>query len=130
MTTTPTRRPFSIQIAEPAYQAFAYAAALIRLGYVFSPDFPVHITETGQALFTLILGEPGQAAVEKANGFIDLGNELEAAQYERDVQARAEVLLADYKRAEHEKQVAALKRQQAREIAALEKANAAALAAL
>jgi hypothetical protein len=128
--TTPTRRPFSIQIAEPAGPAFEYAAALVRLGYCFSPDFPVTITQTGQALFTMILATPQQSAVDKAYDFIELGNELENAAYERDVQARAEVLLADYKRVEHEKQIAALKRQQARDIAALEKANAAALAAL
>jgi hypothetical protein len=128
--TTPTRRPFSIQIAEPAYQAFAQAAALIRLGYVFSPDFPVHITETGQALFTLHLGQPDQASVDKANGFIDLGNQLDDAQYQRDVEARAKLLLDDYKREQAAAAIAALKVQQAKEIAALERSTAAAIAKL
>jgi hypothetical protein len=78
----------------------------------------------------MILATPSQSAVDKAYGFVELGNELENAAYERDVQARAEVLLADYKRQEAEKAVAALKAQQARELAAMQKAQAAELAKL
>jgi hypothetical protein len=128
--TAPARKPFSINFCEPAFPAFQQACALIRAGYVFAPDMPVELTPTGHAIFTLCLGTPDHNAVNKAQEATDHALRMEAAAYERDVQARAEVLLADYKRAELEKQVAALKAQQAREIAALEKATAAQIAKL
>jgi hypothetical protein len=128
--TAPARKPFSINVVEPAFPAFQQACALIRQGYVFSPDMPIELTPTGHAIFTLVLGTPDHNAVNKAQEATDHALAMEAAAYERDVQARAEVILADYKRAELEKQVAALKAQQAKEIAALEKATAAQIAKL
>lgn len=128
--TTPARKPFSINVIAPAYPAFQQACQHIREGYIFAPDIPVELTTTGQAIFTLILGTPDHNAVNKAQESTDHALAMEAAAYERDVQARAEVLLADYKKAELEKQVASMKAQQAREIAALEKATQAAIAKL
>ena len=128
--TTIARKPFSINVIAPAYPAFQQACQHIREGYVFAPDMPVELTPTGQAIFTLILGTPDHNAVNKAQESTEHALRLEAAAYEAAVQARAEVLLADYKKAELEKQVQALKAQQAREIAALEKATAAQIAKL
>lgn len=126
---TPTRKPFSIHIIEPAFPAFQQACVHIRNGYVFA-DLPIELTPTGHAVFTLVLGTPDHHAVNKADESTDHALAMEAAAYERDVQARAEALLADHKRQELEKQVQALKAQQAREIAALEKATAAQIAKL
>lgn len=128
--TTPARKPFSLQVIAPAYPAFQQACQHIRDGYIFAPDIPVELTPTGQAIFTLILGTPDHDAVNKAKESTDHALAMEAAAYERDVQARAEAILADYKRAELEKQVASLKAQQARELAAMQKAQAAELAKL
>jgi hypothetical protein len=127
---TPTKKPFSINVIQPAYPAFQQACALIRQGYIFAPDMPVELTPTGQAIFTLVLGTPDHNAVNNAQEATDHALRMEAAAYEAAVQARAETLLADYKKAELEKQVQALKAQQAREIAALEKATAAQIAKL
>ncbi len=128
--TTLARKPFSIQIVEPAYPAFQQACQLIREGYVFAPDMPVELTPTGHAIFTLVLGTPDHNAVNKANEATEHALAMEAAAYERDVQARAKTLLDDYKREQLEAQVAAMKAQQAKEVAALEKATAAAIAKL
>lgn len=125
----PARKPFSIQIIEPAVHAFQQACVHIRAGYVFA-DLPIELTPSGHAIFTLVLGTPDHHAVNKANESTADALAQEAAAYERDVQARAEALLADHKRKELEKQVAAMKAQQAKEIAALEKATAAAIAKL
>jgi hypothetical protein len=135
MTTTqtapeaPARKPFSIQIIEPAHHAFQQACVHIRAGYVFA-DLPIELTPSGHAIFTLVLGTPDHHAVNKANESTADALAMEAAAYEREVQARAEMILADYKKAELEKQVAALKAQQARDMAALEKATAAQIAKL
>jgi hypothetical protein len=118
----PARKPFSINVIEPAFPAFQQACALIRQGYVFSPDMPIELTPTGHAIFTLVLGTPDHNAVNKAQESVEHGLAMEAAQYERDVQARAETLLADYKRKELEKRIAAEVAAREKEIAALRKA--------
>lgn len=126
--TASARKPFSIQFVEPAFPAFQQACQLIRQGYIFAPDLPVELTPTGHAIFTLVLGTPDHHAVNKANEATEHALAMESAAYERDVQARAEMILADYKKSQLEAQVAAMKAQQAKEIAALEKATAAAIA--
>lgn len=123
-----TRKPFSIQIIEPAFPAFQQACQLIREGYIFAPDAPVELTATGHAIFTLVLGTPDHDAVNKANEAKEHAVAMEAAQRQRDVEARAKTMLEDYKREQLAVQVAAMKAQQAKDIAALEKATAAAIA--
>lgn len=125
---TPLRKPFHVQLIEPAFPAFQQACQLIREGYIFAPDMPVELTPTGHAILHLVLGTPDHNAVNKANEATNHALKMEAAQYERDVQARAKMLLDDYKKEQLEAQVAAMKAQQAKEIAALEKATAAAIA--
>ncbi|WP_020656565.1 hypothetical protein [Massilia niastensis] len=126
--TLPARKPFSIQIIEPAFPAFQQACALIRSGYVFAPDLPVELTPNGNAIFTLVLGTPDHNAVNKANEATEHALMLEASAYERAVEARAKMLLDDYKKEQLRLQVDAMKAQQAKDIAALEKATAAAIA--
>jgi hypothetical protein len=126
----PARKPFSVQIVEPAYPAFQQACALIRDGYIFAPDMPVELTPQGHAIFTLILGTPDAHAFTKAQEATDHALAMEAMQYRKDVEQAAKALLEQQKRDELAKQVAALKADQEKQMRDLEKATAAAIAAL
>lgn len=125
---TPMRKPFHVQLIEPAFPAFQQACQLIREGYIFAPDMPVELTPTGHAILHLVLGTPDHNAVNKANEATEHAAMLEASAYEQAVEARAKTLLDDYKKEQLRLQVEAMKAQQAKEIAALEKATAAAIA--
>ena len=122
--------PFHINICEPGVPAFQKASALIRLGYVFAADMPVHIMENGNAIFTLILGTPEHHTVTAANEAVSLGLMMQESAYEEAVQARAKMLLDDYKREQIAKQVKAEIAEHEKKIAEIKKAADAAAAKL
>ena len=122
--------PFHINICEPGVPAFQKASALIRLGYVFAADMPVHIMENGNAIFTLILGTPEHHTVTAANEAVSLGLMVQESAYEEAVQARAKMLLEEYKQDQIKKQVEAEIAGHKRKIAEIEKAAQAAAAKL
>jgi len=122
--------PFSINICEAGVPAFQKASALIRMGYVFSPDFPVHIMENGNAIFTLLLGTPEHHTVTAANEAVSHGIMMEESAYEQAVEARAKMLLEDYKREQIAKQVKAEIAEHEKKIAEIQKAANAAAAKL
>jgi len=122
--------PFHVNICEPGIPAFQRACALIRMGYVFAQDVPVQIMPNGNAIFTLLLGTPDHNAVNAANEATEHGLAMEAAQYQRDVEERAKMMLEDYKREQLQKQVSAEIADHKRKIAEIERAAAIAAAKL
>lgn len=122
--------PFNINVCEPGVPAFQKACALIRMGYVFAKDIPIEIMPNGNAIFTLLLGTPDHNAVNAANEATEHGLMLEAAAYQRDVEARAKMMLEDYKKEQLQKQVEAEIAEHRRKIAEIEKAAVAAAAKL
>lgn len=122
--------PFHLNICEPGIPAFQKASALIRMGYCFAPDIPVLLTDNGNAIFTLILATPEHHTVTAANEAVSVGILMEEAAYEQAVEARAKMLVEEYKREQIAKQVKAEIAEHEKKIAEIQKAAQAAAAKL
>lgn len=122
--------PFHINVCEPGIPAFQKATALIRMGYCFAPDIPVQLTQNGNAIFTLILGTPDHDTVNAANESVSVGIMMQESAYEQAVEARAKMLLEEYKQDQIKKQVEAEIAGHKRKIAEIQKAADAAAAKL
>lgn len=101
-----TTKPFSITIIAPAYPAFQEVCAHVRNGYVIDKDRAVEITQTGQAIIHLILGNPDETAIAQAKDSSELATQLQQAQWDREVKQAAKALIEQEKRTQLEKQVA------------------------
>jgi hypothetical protein len=94
------------------------------------PDLPVHFYENGNVQAILVLGNPTQAYIDAANASELTAREQEAADRQREIQAEARRIVEQEKRQALERQVEALKAEQAKAVRDLEKATAAAIAKL
>jgi len=129
-TTVAAIRPASIHVIGPAYPAWAEAAVHIRDGYIFHPDRQVQLFENGNASFYLILGNPGQIAVDMAKASMDQAVLIQQGEYEAAVKREAAILVERQRREELEKQVADAVAASERAIAKLRKEADAELAKL
>lgn len=123
------KKPFAINVAAPCHLAFAESVAHARNGYCFS-EAPIAIQPNGWAFFQMILGNPDVHAIQAAKESTNLSIEQEQAQFRKAVAEEAKRLLEQQKKDELERQVAAIKAEQARQIRALEAATEAAIAKL
>lgn len=129
MTTVQTK-PFSIQLIGPAYPIFQELCVHIRNGYVINKDAPVEIFQAGNAMISLILGNPDEIAIAQARESEDHSVAMQEAQYRRDVESAAKRQIEQSKRAELEKQVADAVAASEKAISKLRKDAAAELAKL
>jgi hypothetical protein len=135
--TTPTvptaasapRKPFAIKVGAPAHAAFNEAVIHARNGFIFS-DGPIEMMANGWAFFEMHQGNPVEHIVQSAKESLEQSAQQEAIQYRKDVEEAAKRQLEAQQREALEKQVAAIRADQARQIAAAEKAAAAAIAKL
>jgi hypothetical protein len=123
------RKPFAIKIGAPAHAAFNEAVIHARNGFIFS-DGPIEMMANGWAFFEMHQGNPVEHIVQSAKESLEQSARQEAVQYKKDVEEAAKRQLEQQQREALTKQVAAIKAEQARQIAALEKAAAEAIAAL
>ena len=87
-------RPHTIVITERTMLAFATAAVHVRNGYIFSPDHaPEVYASQGQSSITLIIGNPNATAVEAATATTDHAVALQCAEFDRQVEQAAKLLV-------------------------------------
>jgi hypothetical protein len=130
MATETPIKPVSLTLFGPGYTVFQELCVHVRNGFVVHPDYPVHFFENGNVQAILVLGNPTQASIDMARASEQTAREQEAADLKRKIQDEAKRLVEQEKRAELERQVAALKAEQAKAVRDLEKATAAAIAKL
>lgn len=123
-------KPASITLFGPGHVIMQELCVHVRNGMIVHPDLPVHFYENGNVQAILVTGNPTQAYIDMARQSEQTAREQEAADRQREIQAEAKRLVEQAKRDELAAQVAALKAQQAKEVAALERATAAAIAKL
>ena len=121
-------KPFSINLIGPAVPLMQEVCQHVRNGYVVNRDYPMDFYQNGNISLMLHLGNPDEVAIADAKTSTERSAALELDEYNRRVREEAKRLVEHQQREELEKKVAALKAAQAKEMAALEKANAAALA--
>lgn len=123
------RKPFSIRVGAPAHAAFNEAVIHARNGYVFS-DAPIEMMPSGWAFFNMHQGNPVEHLIQSAVQTIELNAAKEEKERQEAIRQEARRLVEDEKLEALAKQVADIKAEQARQIAAVEKAAAQAIAAL
>jgi hypothetical protein len=125
------QKPYQLELIGPANLAMNEAACHIRAGYVPCPSRPPFIYPfNGNMQVWLVLGSPDETAIAAAKETSERGLREQNKQYAEDVAREVEVRVEQIKRETAAKRVEALKAQQAKDLAALEKATAAAIAAL
>lgn len=112
--------PFVITICEPAYTGFDKATILCRQGYQFSPDAAVQVFPDGVVSMVLTIGTPTDAAVAAAEQAKVDALALEEIEFNRRVKEAARIMVEQEKREAKEKEVAALRAEQLKQIAKLE----------
>ncbi len=105
-TSVAANRPASIHVIGPAFPAFAQAAVHVRDGYIFHPDRSVELFSNGNASFFLVLGTPGQAAIDMAKASTEHAVQVRQAEYEADVKRAAQAMIEQEKKDALAKQVA------------------------
>ena len=82
----PSTRPAIIVIADRIGLAFDMAAVHIRAGYAMSPDNPPEVfASMGQAIITLVVGNPSAAAIEAAEASTAYAINLQRTAYDLEV---------------------------------------------
>jgi hypothetical protein len=127
---TTVKKPVSLQLIGPAFPIWNELAVHLRDSYVIDPNLGIEIASNGNAIVNLVLGNPDSSAIERAKESTDLAVQLERAAYEKAVREEAKRLLEQDKRDQLNKQVSAIKAEQAKQIRALEKATEVAIASL
>jgi hypothetical protein len=122
--------PAFIECIGPAAPLFAEAAVHVRNGYIFHPDRAPQIYENGNAHFFLIMGNPGQAALDLAKESRELHLRQAAARYEEDIKRQAQAMIEQNKRDEIAKQMAEVEANHARAMEKLKREAEAELAAI
>jgi hypothetical protein len=124
------KKPVSMQLIGPAFHVWDELAVHLRDGYVIQPDLGIELGHNGNAIVNLIVGNPSAAAIDRAKGSNELAVAQQEAEFQRAVKEEAKRLAEQAARDDLEKQVAALKAEQERQIRALTKATETAIANL
>ncbi|MGI4842315.1 MAG: hypothetical protein ACRYF7_03275 [Janthinobacterium lividum] len=126
------QKPISIELIGPAVTIMQELCAHVRNGYTVHKDYPMHFYQNGNISLMLIIGNPDDYALKKAQESTDASIAREQAEYNRRVQEEAKLLVERQARealeksvaeavAAHEKQIAKLKRDAEAELARLNK---------
>jgi membrane-bound ClpP family serine protease len=99
-------KPFSIQLIGPAYPLFQELCVHVRNGYVINRDAPVELFQNGNAMLSLILGNPDEIAISQAKESTAHSVAQEESRYLKDVEEAAKRYVEQEKREALEKQVA------------------------
>lgn len=126
----PAAKPFSINLIGPAVPIMQEVCQHVRSGYVVNKDYPMDFYQNGNISLMLHLGNPDEVAISDAKTSTERSAAFELDEYNRRVRDEAKRMIEQQAREELEKKVAALKASQAKEMAALERATAAAIAKL
>ena len=95
----PEGQPSVIVITDRIGLAFDMAASLIRTGYILSPNNPPEVFPSmGQAVITLVTGDPSAAAIEAAEASVARAIGIQQAAYARDVDNAARLTAEDLAR--------------------------------